>query len=48
MNYFALSLGALLGSATAAFLGFNTLFIIMSAFCFVSAAYIYFLPRKAL
>ena len=48
MNYFALSIGALLGSAIAAFLGFTTLFIIMSSFCFVSAAYIYFLPRKTL
>ncbi len=48
MNYFALSLGALLGSVTAAFLGFTTLFIIMSSFCFASAAYIYILPRRVL
>lgn len=48
MYYMAIAPGALLGGLTAKFLGFDALFIIMSLLCFLSAAYIYFLPRKVL
>lgn len=48
INYFSQAIGAALGAAIAAFLNFNVLFIIMAILCFVSALYIYFLPRRAL
>ncbi len=48
VNYFALAFGALAGSAVASIFGFQALFIAMSCFAYVSALYIYFLPRRVL
>lgn len=48
MDYFSVSIGALAGSLIVYFWGFEMLFILMTAFCFGSAFYIYFLPRKVL
>lgn len=48
MNYFTAALGAIAGGFIAFKFGFNTLFIIMAIFCFISAFYIYLLPRKIL
>ena len=48
MDYFSVAVGAVIGSLIVTHLGFEVLFILMAAFCFASAAYIYFLPRKVL
>lgn len=47
-NYFALASGAVIGGFIATKFGFDALFITMASLCFVSALYIYFLPRKIL
>ena len=48
MDYFSISIGAIIGSLIVYYWGFEMLFILMAAFCFSSALYIYFLPRKVL
>ncbi|MBU1178010.1 MFS transporter [Patescibacteria group bacterium] len=48
VSYFAAAAGAIIGSLVIVEFGFNTLFIAMAVFCFASATYIYFLPRKVL
>lgn len=48
VDYFSISIGAIVGSLIVYFLGFEILFLLMATFCFVSALYIYFLPRKVL
>lgn len=48
MNYFALAVGALVGSAIVSLFGFPVLFVIMGCFAYTSACYIYFLPRRTL
>jgi len=48
MNYFSIAIGAGAGGAVATFLGFNFLFITMASLCFLSAVYIYILPRYVL
>ncbi|MCB9802949.1 MFS transporter [Candidatus Nomurabacteria bacterium] len=48
MNYFTTAIGAVVGGAIVTFLGFQTLFIIMSLFCFSAAFYIYHLKRNVL
>ena len=48
MGYFSMAVGAVIGSLIVTQLGFEVLFIAMAAFCFASATYIYFLPRKVL
>ena len=47
-NYFTVAIGAMSGGFIITKLGFNTLFVIMATLCFMSALYIYFLPRKVL
>lgn len=48
IDYFSMAIGAAIGSLIIYFLGFAMLFLLMAAFCFASALYIYFLPRKVL
>jgi predicted MFS family arabinose efflux permease len=48
MDYFSIAFGAIIGSIIVVYVGFNLLFILMAAFCFFSAIYIYMLPRKVL
>ncbi len=48
MYYFTTGAGAIIGGAIAHTYGFTPLFIIMAALCFISATYIYLLPRQAL
>jgi len=48
IDYFSVSIGAFVGSLIVYFWGFEMLFISMTAFCFSSALYIYFLPRRVL
>jgi len=48
INYITTAIGAIIGGYTVHYFGFDLLFIIMSLFCFTSAAYIFFLPRKIL
>jgi len=48
MNYFTTAIGAIVGGVVVTWLGFNSMFLIMSALCFISALYIYLLPRKIL
>lgn len=47
-KYFTTALGAILGGVIVTKFGFDPLFVIMSLLCFMSAFYIYFLPRKVL
>jgi predicted MFS family arabinose efflux permease len=48
MNYFTSSAGAILGGIIVTVFGFNALFFLMTALCFLSAFYIYRLPRRVL
>lgn len=48
MYYFTTAVGAFLGGLLVNQFGFNLLFVIMSFLCFLSAAYIYHIPRKTL
>lgn len=48
MNFFTTAIGSVLGGAVVAFLGFQTLFVIMAMLCFGSAIYIYNLKRSVL
>lgn len=48
MLYFAAAAGAVIGGFVATKFGFNVVFMAMAALSFFSAAYIYFLPRRAL
>ncbi|MCK4635193.1 MAG: MFS transporter [Candidatus Aenigmarchaeota archaeon] len=48
MRYFTTAFGAIVGGFIVVQFGFGAIFTIMSALCFLSAIYIYFLPRKVL
>jgi len=48
MNYFTMSVGAVIGGLVVTVAGFKILFIIMTLMAFSSALYIYLLPRKVL
>lgn len=48
MNYFSVALGAVVGGFIASTFGFNILFVSMATLCFVSAFYIYLLPKRVL
>jgi predicted MFS family arabinose efflux permease len=48
MRYFVTAVGAMLGGLTVAYFNFQVLFLIMAAFCFGSAIFIFFLPRNIL
>lgn len=48
MKYFATAIGAITGGLLVTKFGFDFLFITMAMFCFISAAYIYNLPKKTL
>ncbi len=48
IHYFAITIGAIVGGFIATKFGFQILFVIMSVLSFISALYIYFLPRKVL
>jgi MFS family permease len=48
MNYFTAAAGAILGGLIVTYFGFNAIFTIMAVLCFLSAIYIYFLPRNVL
>lgn len=48
VNYFAAGFGAIAGGLFVTFFGFNIMFVIMGLLCFISAIYIFRLPRKIL
>ncbi|MDD3647176.1 MAG: MFS transporter [Candidatus Dojkabacteria bacterium] len=48
LYYFTSAFGALTGGLLVTYLGFHFMFIVMALLCFLSAGYIYFLPRKVL
>lgn len=48
MKYFATAIGALAGGFLVTKFGFNTLFVTMAGFCFISAVYVLHLPKKTL
>jgi MFS family permease len=48
MNYFSIAIGAVIGGLIVTAFGFNVLFVIMAMMSFLSAVYIYQLPRKVL
>ncbi len=48
MNYFAVAVGSVIGGLIVTSFGFNTLFILMSLLCFVSAGYIFHLGKRVL
>lgn len=47
-NYFTIAVGSIAGGFIVNKIGFNALFLTMALLCFISAFYIYFLPRKVL
>ena len=48
MYYFTTAAGAILGGVIAKIFSFNYIFVVMAAFCIISAVYIALLPRKLL
>ncbi|MFH1188967.1 MAG: MFS transporter [bacterium] len=48
IHYLTAAIGAVSGGLLVTFFGFNTMFITMSALCFVSGIYIFLLPRSIL
>jgi len=46
MNYFTNAIGAILGGSIVTIFGFKSLFFVMATLCFLSAIYIYRLPRR--
>lgn len=48
LRYFAIAIGAILGGFIVTRFGFNILFVLMAGLCFISAGYIYRLPRRVL
>ncbi len=48
LNYFSLAIGSGLGGIIASVFGFGILFLIMAGLSFLSALYVYFLPKKIL
>ena len=48
MRYFTASGGAVIGGLVAMNFGFSPLFVIMCLLCFISAIYIFFLPKRTL
>lgn len=47
-NYFSVAVGAIIGGVIVTTVGFNALFMLMAIMCFLSAAYIYQLPKRIL
>lgn len=48
MNYYVTAIGAFVGGIIVTEFGFNPLFIIMALLCFLSAIYVYRLPKRVL
>ena len=48
INYFSVAVGAVVGGFIVTKFGFNPLFMIMAAFCFISAVYIFSLHKSVL
>jgi len=48
MNYFTMTVGALIGGYLTTYFGFNMMFVLMASLCLISSLYILFLPRKVL
>ncbi len=48
VNYFTTAFGAITGGLLVTFFGFNIMFVIMALLCFISAVYIFRLPRRIL
>lgn len=48
INYFTIATGAVSGGVLVTCFGFNTMFTMMATICFLSATYIFLLPRKVL
>ncbi len=48
INYFTAAAGAILGGLFVTLFGFDAMFIIMALLCFMSAAYIFRLPKRIL
>jgi len=48
MDYFTAAVGTIIGGLVVTKFGFNAMFIIMAMLCFISALYIYKLPRRIL
>lgn len=48
MNYFSIAVGSVIGGLVATIFGFNAIFIVMSALCFISAIYIFHLYKRIL
>jgi len=48
MNYFAIAIGAGVGGLVVSNFGFDVIFIVMAALCFISALYIFNLKKTAL
>jgi len=46
--YFTFAIGAVAGGLVVTQFSFDAIFVIMAILCFISAGYIYFLPRKIL
>lgn len=46
LDYFTTASGALIGGFIATKFGFNAIFIMMAALCYISASYLYFLSPK--
>lgn len=48
INYFTTAFGAIAGGLLVTFFGFDTMFVAMGSLCFISAIYIFRLPRRIL
>ncbi|MBR9677345.1 MFS transporter [Candidatus Woesearchaeota archaeon] len=48
INYFSTAIGAIIGGFIVTYFGFNAIFILMSSLSFISAAYIWRLPKRVL
>lgn len=48
INYFTTSFGAITGGFLVTLFNFNIIFIVMGLLCFISAIYIFLLPRRVL
>ncbi len=48
MNYFSAAIGAVIGGFIVYSFGFNAAFIAMASLCFISAIYVYLLPKRVL
>ncbi|MDO8570335.1 MAG: MFS transporter [Candidatus Daviesbacteria bacterium] len=48
INYFSIAVGAIIGGFIVTNFGFTPLFVVMSLLCFLSALYLYKIPKKIL